>query len=77
MLREMTSVQVGSRRGQQAGSMETAQLLIIVSDGCGINREGVETVKQAVRQARQAHVFIAFVIVDNPDNKVCIKFLKA
>ena len=27
-------------------------------------------VKAAVRQAREANIFLAFVIIDNPDNKV-------
>ena len=51
---------------------ETSQLLLIVSDGRGLFLEGVEVVKRAVRQAREANIFIAFVILDNPKNKVVL-----
>ena len=42
----------------------------IVSDELGLVLEGVETVKTAVRQAREANVFLVFVGLDNPVNKV-------
>lgn len=43
---------------------------MIVSDGRGLFLEGVETVKQAVRRAMNAGVFLVFVIIDNPNSKV-------
>ncbi|KAI5634933.1 AAA domain (dynein-related subfamily) domain-containing protein [Phthorimaea operculella] len=46
-----------------------AKLLVIVSDGRGIFSEGETRVIQAVRRARQAGVFLVYVIIDNPDNK--------
>ena len=58
---------------RQQGAMnqqETSQLLVILSDGRGLFLEGMETVRQAVRQAREANVFVVFVIIDNPENKV-------
>ena len=61
-------------RAQQIGqvsNVETSQLLLIVSDGKGLFLEGMEVVKSAVRQAREANVFVVFVILDNPENKVC------
>lgn len=48
---------------------EVAQLMIIVSDGRGINNEGVEATKRAILNAREQNIFIVFIIVDNPDNK--------
>lgn len=60
-------------RNKQHGTMgnpETSQLLLIVSDGRGLFMEGMEVVMSAVRQAREANVFIVFVIIDNPQNKV-------
>lgn len=57
------------RHGGRARGMEIAQLLIVVSDGRGIFSEGVDVVKQAVRRARDAGVFVVFVALDNPINK--------
>jgi len=48
---------------------DTSQLLLIVSDGRGIFLEGMETVQKAVRIAREATIFMVFVILDNPANK--------
>ena len=41
-----------------------------MSDGRGLFLEGVETVRTAVRQTREANVFLVFVVLDNPVNKV-------
>ena len=60
-------------RGRQQGWLgrpETAQLLLIVSDGRGINAEGLGVVRRAVRQAREANVFLVFIILDDPKNQV-------
>ena len=63
---------VDSRSQQQGmmGNPETSQLLLVVSDGRGLFLEGMEAVRMAVRRAREANVFLVFVIVDNPDSKV-------
>ena len=55
-----------------ASNMETSQLLLVVSDGRGLFLEGMETVKAAVRAARDANVFLVFVVLDNPDSRVCL-----
>lgn len=47
-----------------------AKLLVVVSDGRGIFSEGETRVLQAVRRARQQGIFIVYVVIDNPDNKV-------
>lgn len=49
-----------------------AKLLVIVSDGRGIFSEGETRVLQAVRRARQQGIFLVYVIIDNPDNKVTV-----
>ena len=54
-----------TQRGMM-GNPETSQLLLIVSDGRGLFSEGMETVKSAVRQAREANIFLVFVVIDNP-----------
>ena len=48
---------------------QTAQLLLIVSDGRGLFSEGADCVHQAIRRANQAGLFMVFVIVDNPEGK--------
>ncbi len=64
-------LQARSRQQSTIGHPETSQLLLIVSDGRGLwTNEGVEVVKSAVRKTRFANVFLVFVIIDNPQNKV-------
>ncbi|XP_040203696.1 LOW QUALITY PROTEIN: midasin [Rana temporaria] len=55
---------------------ETAQLLIIVSDGRGIFVEGKDRVTNAVQVARNANIFIIFIILDNPTSKDSILDIK-
>ncbi|MEE6475824.1 hypothetical protein FKM82_010868 [Ascaphus truei] len=57
----------------QSSSPETAQLLLIVSDGRGLFVEGKERVTSAVQAARNANIFIIFVILDNPTSRVSQK----
>ena len=64
-----------ARARQRGAPLETSQLLLIVSDGRGLFLEGMEVVRSAVRQARESNVFIVFVIIDNPDNKVRFLFV--
>lgn len=49
---------------------ETAQLLLIVSDGRGLFLEGKERVVAAVQAARSANIFVIFVVLDNPNTRV-------
>ena len=66
----MTSTMMTARTRQRGLQTEISQLLLVVSDGRGLFMEGMEVVKSAVRRAREANVFLVFVIIDNPDNKV-------
>uniref|UniRef100_A0A8B9KRB9 Midasin n=1 Tax=Astyanax mexicanus TaxID=7994 RepID=A0A8B9KRB9_ASTMX len=55
---------------------ETAQLLLIVSDGRGLFLEGKERVATAVQAARSANVFVIFVVLDNPNSRDSILDIK-
>ncbi|KAJ7341746.1 hypothetical protein JRQ81_006597 [Phrynocephalus forsythii] len=55
---------------------ETAQLLLIVSDGRGIYLEGKERVTAAVQAVQQANIFIIFVALDNPNSRDSIMDIK-
>ncbi|XP_041660686.1 midasin isoform X2 [Cheilinus undulatus] len=65
-------------RQQVPGSLnsETAQLLLIVSDGRGLFLEGKERVMAAVQAARTANVFVIFVVLDNPNSRDSILDIK-
>ncbi|NWH71168.1 MDN1 protein, partial [Piaya cayana] len=55
---------------------ETAQLLLIVSDGRGLFLEGKERVTAAVQAAQNANIFVIFVVVDNPNSRDSILDIK-
>ncbi|XP_067097253.1 midasin [Osmerus mordax] len=65
-------------RQQTPGTMhtDTAQLLLIVSDGRGLFLEGKERVTAAVQAARSANVFVIFVVLDNPNSRDSILDIK-
>lgn len=54
----------------QGSHSDDAKLLTILSDGRGIFSEGIEKVSAAVRRAKLLNIFLVFIIVDNPLNKV-------
>lgn len=49
---------------------DTAQLLLVVSDGRGLFLEGKDRVLAAVQAARNANIFVIFVVLDNPSSRV-------
>ncbi|XP_069866566.1 midasin isoform X1 [Dipodomys merriami] len=55
---------------------ETAQLLLIVSDGRGLFLEGKERVLAAVQASRNANIFVIFVVLDNPSSRDSILDIK-
>lgn len=58
-------------RGNKAvQAVKSAQLLVIVSDGRNVAGEGASVIRSAVRAAKQAGIFIVFLIVENPECKV-------
>lgn len=54
----------------QCTSSDNAKLLVVLSDGRGIFSEGKKIVNEAIRRAKLADIFLVFIIVDNPMNKV-------
>lgn len=57
-------------------SPETAQLLLIVSDGRGLFLEGKDRVLAAVQAAQNANIFVIFVVLDNPNSRDSILDIK-
>uniref|UniRef100_A0A3Q2I9Y3 Midasin n=1 Tax=Equus caballus TaxID=9796 RepID=A0A3Q2I9Y3_HORSE len=55
---------------------ETAQLLLVVSDGRGLFLEGKDRVLAAVQAARNANIFVIFVVLDNPSSRDSILDIK-
>ena len=76
LLDYVSGVMLSSRSRQQGAvtHADTSQLLLVVSDGRGLFLEGMNAVQSAVRLAREANVFLVFVIIDNPENKVSYVF---
>lgn len=54
----------------QCTSSDSAKLLVVLSDGRGIFSEGTKIVNNAIRRAKLADIFLVFIVVDNPVNKV-------
>ncbi|KAJ1151695.1 hypothetical protein NDU88_004475 [Pleurodeles waltl] len=67
---------IAAQQLSQSSSPETAQLLLIVSDGRGLFLEGKERVTAAVQSARNASIFVIFVILDNPNSRDSIMDIK-
>ncbi|XP_062857908.1 midasin [Trichomycterus rosablanca] len=64
------------QQNPSAANTETAQLLLIVSDGRGLFLEGKERVAAAVQAARSSNVFVIFVVLDNPNSRDSILDIK-
>uniref|UniRef100_A0AAV2K5U9 VWFA domain-containing protein n=1 Tax=Knipowitschia caucasica TaxID=637954 RepID=A0AAV2K5U9_KNICA len=76
-LETVTKVFLTSRPHSSASTKsDTAQLLLVVSDGRGLFLEGKERVSAAVRAARSANIFIIFVVLDNPNSRDSILDIK-
>ena len=66
----MTDARHKQCAGGSGNATDTAQLLLIVSDGRGLFLEGQQFVQNAARTITDANVFVVFVIIDPPENKV-------
>ncbi|XP_055945739.1 midasin-like isoform X2 [Argiope bruennichi] len=69
LLKYAIDVMVQNRNISSLLSKETAQLLVILSDGRGVNNEGKDTIVSAVREARDNNIFMVFIIIDSPKSK--------
>lgn len=65
----VTAMMCEARSTNSSVSSTTAQLLLVVSDGRGLFNEGQDCVLQAIRRAKQAGLFMVFVIIDNVHGK--------
>ncbi|CAL1290109.1 unnamed protein product [Larinioides sclopetarius] len=74
LLKYAIDVMVQSRNRSALMSKETAQLLVILSDGRGIfnNDDKKNTIANAVREARDNNIFMVFIIIDSPDSQASI-----
>ncbi|XP_028903180.1 midasin isoform X2 [Ornithorhynchus anatinus] len=75
-LESSASMFLAAQQLSQNTSPETAQLLLIVSDGRGLFLEGKERVTAAVQAVRNADVFVIFVVLDNPNSRDSILDIK-
>ncbi|RXM29707.1 Midasin [Acipenser ruthenus] len=76
-LESAASMFVAARQqSHSCSNTETAQLLLIVSDGRGLFLEGKERVTAAVQAARNANIFVIFVVLDNPNSRDSILDIK-
>uniref|UniRef100_H2ZM36 VWFA domain-containing protein n=1 Tax=Ciona savignyi TaxID=51511 RepID=H2ZM36_CIOSA len=78
---KLLTTSVGYMKAARSGFTSSAdprlsQLLLIISDGRGLYIEGREKVKNAIRAAIDAKIFIAFLILDNPKMKDSILDIK-
>ncbi|XP_072602537.1 midasin-like isoform X2 [Vulpes vulpes] len=67
-LESVASMFAAAQQPSQNTSPETAQLLLVVSDGRGLFLEGKDRVLAAVQAARNANIFVIFVVLDNPSS---------
>ncbi|XP_053447165.1 midasin isoform X2 [Nycticebus coucang] len=75
-LESVASMFAAARKLSQSLSPETAQLLLVVSDGRGLFLEGKERVLAAVQAAQNANIFVIFVVLDNPNSRDSILDIK-
>ncbi|XP_037699423.1 midasin isoform X2 [Choloepus didactylus] len=75
-LESSASMFAAAQQLSQNISPETAQLLLVVSDGRGLFFEGKERVLAAVQAARNANIFVIFVVLDNPNSRDSILDIK-
>ncbi|KAJ8039371.1 Midasin [Holothuria leucospilota] len=79
LLKYVTSLMALAKMHQAPGgtiNVQISQLVLVMSDGRGLFLEGMEKVKSAVRAARDANIFLVFLILDNPENKDSILDIK-
>ncbi|KAF5919872.1 hypothetical protein HPG69_014236 [Diceros bicornis minor] len=75
-LESVANMFAAAQQLSQNVSPETAQLLLVVSDGRGLFLEGKDRVLAAVQAARNANIFVIFVVLDNPNSRDSILDIK-
>ncbi|XP_070274183.1 LOW QUALITY PROTEIN: midasin [Myotis yumanensis] len=75
-LESVASMFAAAQQLSQNVSPDAAQLLLVVSDGRGLFLEGKDRVLAAVQAARNANIFVIFVVLDNPSSRDSILDIK-
>lgn len=75
-LESVANMFAAAQQLSQNVSLEIAQLLLVVSDGRGLFLEGKDRVLAAVQAARNANIFVIFVVLDNPSSRDSILDIK-
>ncbi|XP_037374649.1 midasin [Talpa occidentalis] len=75
-LESVANMFVAAQQLSQNTGPEIAQLLLVVSDGRGLFLEGKDRVLAAVQAARNANIFVIFVVLDNPSSRDSILDIK-
>ncbi|XP_032952982.1 midasin isoform X1 [Rhinolophus ferrumequinum] len=75
-LESVANMFAAAQKLSQNLSPDTAQLLLVVSDGRGLFLEGKDRVLAAVQNARNANIFVIFVVLDNPSSRDSILDIK-
>ncbi|XDB53754.1 hypothetical protein ABFV05_007370 [Capra hircus] len=75
-LESVANMFAAAQKLSQNVSPEIAQLLLVVSDGRGLFLEGKDRVLAAVQAARNANIFVIFVVLDNPSSRDSILDIK-
>ncbi|XP_032340488.1 LOW QUALITY PROTEIN: midasin [Camelus ferus] len=75
-LESVASMFAAAQQLSQNVSPDTAQLLLVVSDGRGLFLEGKDRVLAAVQAAQNANIFVIFVVLDNPSSRDSILDIK-
>jgi hypothetical protein len=70
------AVELFDKSRSNKNSEIVSNLLIILSDGRGIFHEGIDVVKQAVKNAHQKGLFVLFVVLDISKNSSSIFDIK-
>lgn len=74
-LMEFVRVANGEDMGASSDNGIFENLLLVLSDGRNIFSEGEKKVRNSIKLARLSRIFIVYIIIDNPENKVRILFL--
>ncbi|KAM5286744.1 midasin isoform 2-T2 [Hipposideros larvatus] len=75
-LESVANMFAAAQQFSQHVSPDTAQLLLVVSDGRGLFLEGKDRVLAAVQAAQNANIFVIFVVLDNPSSRDSILDIK-
>lgn len=64
------------RASSSSSSVNVSKLLFVLSDGRGIFYEGLETVKNALKDSIQEGIFIVFILLETQSTKSSIFDIK-